>query len=385
MKVATGRQRSIQSVIDLLQNPEFCQDARRIIEAAKPFYAQAPSPEEWQRLVVDLVEPFGKRWGVVPPTSGALLDLDPRREPAEAIGAGCWGIVLLSTQTTNREIRARIKSIRNVIRKRHRDALDLRRVQLARWLEEFREEEFPHFTRSAIARAVFGRRTGLRRPTKTQAVKGLPMNEEQRLWEKYREAGVPADKIEQRIYRKLRGSEAPASAALRMSQSRYLRWVEQRNEALATPIQSEPLSYALTHLFRALLDESDATVRQRAIDVRNAFVGASVPERTKAEQRDEASQHQPPEALESTLWGLVPVFSWTKDLDVQASVKKLRIMMRQQARDGADLTPATRPNQFEPLSDALLSLFRALADREDVVVRRQALEARATLLRGASC
>ena len=190
MRHASGQHPSIQSVIDLLQNAEFCRDALRIIEAAKPLYTQASSPEEWQRLVTDLVQPFKKRWGVVPPTSGELLDADPRRGPVEAIGSGRWGIVLVSTETTDRETRARIKKIRNVIRKQHRDALDLRRVQLARWLETF-QREFPHFTRSAIARAVLGRRKGFRRPTKAEVIAGLSMNEEQQLKEKYREAGIP--------------------------------------------------------------------------------------------------------------------------------------------------------------------------------------------------
>src|SRR5438309_6486469 len=216
MKRTTGRQPSIQSVIDLLQNSEFCEDAWRIIEEAKKLYAQGPPPEEWQRLTADLVQPFQDRWGVVPPTTGELLDADPRRGPVDAIGSGRWGIVLVSAETTDREIRARIKKIRGVIRKQHRDALDRRRVQLARWLEEL-QGDYPHFNRSAIARAVSGRRTGLRRPTTAEAIAGISWNEEQRLTKQYREAGVPDNKIDQRIFRQLRGSEAPASAALRMS------------------------------------------------------------------------------------------------------------------------------------------------------------------------
>ena len=372
MKRTTGRQPSIQSVIDLLQNSEFCEDAWRIIEEAKKLYAQGPPPEEWQRLTADLVQPFQDRWGVVPPTTGELLDADPRRGPVDAIGSGRWGIVLVSAETTDREIRARIKKIRGVIRKQHRDALDRRRVQLARWLEEL-QGDYPHFNRSAIARAVSGRRTGLRRPTTAEAIAGISWNEEQRLTKQYREAGVPDNKIDQRIFRQLRGSEAPASAALRMSLRRDQRRLEQLTQALATPIQSEPLSHMLSLLFLALSAEDNAAVKQHALAVQAACV---------AVYADAQPRLRP--LLGDGLLGLVLVFPWTTDADVRAQVQAIRVRLRakRENRDGVTRVPQEL-NAPSPC-EALLLLFRALSEGDELKIKQVAVTVRASFLKASA-
>ena len=330
--------------------------------------------------MVEMAQPFFARWGVLPPQTGELLDADPRRRLVEAIASGRWGIVPVFQWTKNHEIRERVRKIRSVIGKQHRDALILRDEQLMGWLEAC------GFHRPAIARAVSGRQTGLRRPTKAQAIARTSEDHERQLYEEYRNRGLTEAKIEQQVYKRLRGSEAPASAAVRMGERRYIDRTERLNEALATPIQSEPLSEALTVLFRALLhDEDDATVKRRAGAVSNAFVGASGPP-ARIGQRIAVPSEQPPlEALVSDRWGIVLVFPWTTEPDIRASIKKLRTMVQPQPQDGSGPAPAARPIQFEPLSDALIPLFRAVANQDDAAVRRYALEARAAFLRaGAS-
>ena len=365
-----------EEVLDLLKNLEFCADAQSTIAEAAEITIQPFSVEERQSRLERLGQEFEKRWGVTPPTTSELLDSDPRRRFVDAIASGRWGLVAVFPGTTNRQIRGDLKKIRSVIRKQHQDALITRHAQLVRWLQIL------GFDRPTIARAIFQRRTGLHRPTKAQAIARTPERREQQLVEQYRGLGLTKKEIDRKIYRRLRGSEAQASAAIRMTEQRYVTRLERLNQNLASPVQAEPLSHALTILFRALPDENSATVRHHATAVRDAFVGVAVPPRTTVEQ---LSAHSPLEAIVSGRWGVVLVFPWTSDLEIRAPVKKLRTMMRQQPQDGSEPTPVARPNQFEPMSDALISLFRAVTDREDIVVRRHAFEARATFVQaGAS-
>jgi hypothetical protein len=362
-----GGGRSVEEVLDLLKDPEFCADATRTITEAAAMAAQASSFEEWEPRAKQLGGLFLERWGVPPPTSGELADPDPRRRFVDAIASGRWGVVPVFPGVTNRQIQASIKKIRSVIRKQHQDALANRHAQLLRWLEVI------GFGRPTIARTVFGRQTGLRRPTKAAVIARTPERRERQLYKQYRGLGLTDKQIEQKIYKRLRGSEVPASAAVRMAEQRYVTRLKGLNKNLAMPVQSEPLSHALTTLFRSLPDENDATVKRHAIAVRDAFVHAAVP--------DEPPHHQSPEAVVvSVLWGIVPVFPWTTDADSRASVGKLRLMMRPQSQGSPGLAQTPRPRPFEPLSDGLISLFQALG-KDDVVVRRHALEARAIFFR----
>ena len=73
------RTRSIQDVIELLGNPDFCDDARRLIAAAATLREQGSPLEEWLRKVGERAAPVRARWGVLPPQTGELLAPDPRR------------------------------------------------------------------------------------------------------------------------------------------------------------------------------------------------------------------------------------------------------------------------------------------------------------------
>ena len=135
---------------------------------------------------------------------------------------------------------------------------------------------------------------------------------------------------------------------------------------------------ALTLLFRALPNENNASVRLPTIAVRDAFEGA-VAQVATAERRDADPQHDRLEVILSGRWGTLPVFPWTTIPGIRASIKELRAMVQPQPQDGTGLAPAARPTPFEPLSDALISLFRALS-QADLVVRRHAFETRAIFL-----
>ena len=77
----------------------------------------------------------------------------------------------------------------------------------------------------------------------------------------------------------------------------------------------------------------------------------------------------------SSQWGVVPVFGWTTDPKIRAVVTRIRTMMRSNPLD-----PATARIPVEPLSDALITLLRTLAEPDDAAVRRAALGARAAFL-----
>lgn len=366
-KLAAGR--SARAVLDLLKDPEFCADAQRVLQRAAALRAQAPPPEEWQRRTQELVQPFLARWGVVPPTTSELLDADPRRRLVQAIASGRWGVVPVFPWTTDREIRGRAKKIRSMIGKQHKDALVSSAAQLVQWLEAC------GFKRPTIARAVFRRRTGLSRPTKTQAIARAPEYRERQLYEKYGRLGLTENKIEQRVYKRLRGSEAPASAVVRVTARRYVKRIERLNEVLVTPVQSEPLSHELTTLFRALPDADGAAVKQLALAVQAGLAAAS------ADQHGAAAQPGLHEALASGRWGLVLVFPWTTDPDIRAHVNAVQAVIRAPT-DGATQAPAT-PSDASP-SDKLMLLFQALAESNDGQIKDLAMAARASFLKAST-
>jgi hypothetical protein len=368
------RKPSIQAVIALLNDPEFAGDARRVIAEGAAVRAQAPMLEGPPERVLELGHAFLARWGILPPPTGELLDADPRRRVVEAIASGNWGIVQVFPPTTDREIHARVENIRRAIRRRHKDSLEARKAQLVAWLQDCGAG----FDRKAIARAVYGWTKGLSRPTKAQAIARTTRKRETALYQKYRQeyrelgiAEADIDRLaEQRVYRTLRGSEAPANAALRMVESRYFARLQQLNTNLATPIKSEPLSHALTTLFRAL-DEDNATVRQHAAHAKVVFSGDSVEPLLPGQPSKADSRSRGSDGIESADWGVVPVFPWTTDPDIRALVKSIRTRIRAPRRDGGPPTPPPSAGS-EPYSSALRRLFRALAHEDDAAVKRHA-------------
>ena len=378
---------SPEAVIAMLDDPDFCDEARSVIAEAKVLYEQATSSDESKEKIIARAQSFRGRWGVWPPQTGELLDPDPGRRVGEAIASGNWGIVLVFPWTTDREIYACIKKIRSTISKWHKDSLNFYTAQLEGWLEDCGAG----FGRKAIVRAVRRRTKALSRPTTRQAIaraaRETPERETelyQKYRQQYRELGIAEADIdrlaEQRVYRALRGSEAPAHAALRMAGSRYLDRINELNPDLATPIQSEPLSHALTTLFREL-KEDNASVRQHAVHAKVVFLGDLV-EPVAPDQPSTGGPHsQQVEAIESGQWGVVPVFPWTTDPDVRALVKSIRSRIRTPRRNRALPTEAPAlSTESEPYSPALTTLFRVLAHEDDAVVKRHARAVLASFL-----
>jgi hypothetical protein len=370
VKPKSAGRRSVDEVLALLTDRDFCADAQRTITEAAEITVQRTTIEERQQQLERLGQKFVDKWGVLPPTTGELLDSDPRRPLTDAMASGHWGLVLLFPCTTNRQVRTAVQQIRSVIRKQHRDAVVARHAQLVRWLGN------AGFDDPTIARAVFHRRSGLRRPTEKQANAWTPEPRQQYVYGHYLGLGFTPTQAQQRLTKRIRGSEALASAAIRMATTRYVTRLKQLNEHLAKPIQSESLSHALTMLFRALPDETIVTIKQLVIRVRGAL-GRAVASPQTTRRRDER-----PRSLEPMLmghWGAIPIFPWTTDFNIRAAIKTLRTTMGPPQQQDSRRAPAIRPTPFEPLSDALIALLRAVTDQGNAV-RRRALELRTAFL-----
>ncbi len=307
---------TIEGALALLENPEFRKDAFRILQRVVKLRKKAVDPNTVPRKVQRLGMEFEKRWGILPPTTGEVLDPDPRRWISDAVAAGQWGVLLVTPLTTNRQIRDTIRRIRKVVPKRHQDALVRSPAQLVQWLDT-------HFKRPAIARAVFGRKTGLRRPTKAQAIAGVSSDRESKLYEQLKAAGLTPREAEQRVYRLLRGSEAPATAAIRMKQRRYAEDLERLTTDLAHPVKLEPLSYALTILFRALPNVKEAEVRQLGRAVCGSFHRAFKAASSKTRRAKAAGP-----------WAIVPIFPWTTYPEIRRWVGRVRKAIRNQPDAG---------------------------------------------------
>jgi hypothetical protein len=257
----------IRSVLALLENPAFCDEALQLIRAIAAFVAASPCDRQEVTFVLEKTAPFIEKWGVLPPHAGALVNPTPARAVADAVMSSRWGVLPIFAWTTEREIRPALHRIRRVVRKQHQDAETARRAQLARWLEDCGLG----FSRPAIAGAVWGRQRGLRRRSKAQALAQLPEKVERAWYQAYLAQGRSSQQAERLTMKRARGSEAPASATARMAERRYEQDLERLNATLASPVSSEPVSAALTRLYRA--DRDDPAELGRALAaLRNALI-----------------------------------------------------------------------------------------------------------------
>src|SRR5262249_45097042 len=176
------------------------------------------------------------------------------------------------------------------------------------------------FDRATIARVVYERASGLRRATKAEAIARISEAREHELYLEYRRKGVPERRISALVLRKLRGSEPRATASVRMAEHRYLEGLEHLNQSLAVPIQSDPLSHALTILFRDLPITDAAVMRRHADAVHTALMGATKgPDGTLV-----APPHAVAEAILAGRWGLVRLFPWTTIPETAEAIKQIR-------------------------------------------------------------
>ena len=366
------RGKSIEEVLALLSDPDFVRDVKQFIGEAAALRQQALSLDEWTRRAPEIAQGFRERWGVWPPHTLEVLDADPRRRIVDALASGRWGILSVFAWTTDIEVGRLVKGIRRVVGKRHTDSLGTREIQLVRWLEDCGHG----FQRPEIARAVFGRDKGLRRRTAAEAIRTTPEETERALYARYKKLGFGDHEIERRVMRRLRGSEPPATAAIRMAGSRYERQLEDLNTKLVAPVGSEPLSQALTPLFRELPDLDAVPLRRRVRAVVEAF--ETVRSRETKSRRTKAPQWA--ERTDASSWGIVPVFTWTTYPEIRVSVRRIR----QGIRDHKAASQAPAGVLTAGRSSATAALARLLAGAcqdDDVMLNHLAIALRDSFVR----
>lgn len=256
----------------LLKSPQFCSESQALLTRIANFASATNDTHQRDAFLEEQTVPFLQRWKVLPPQASNLVSPDSRRDRVAAIASGRWGVVPVFASTTSKEIQDAVRIIRRTIRHEHQDAENARRAQLAAWLESL------GFSRPEIGKAVWGRRDGLRRATRGQALRGISEDAETALLVKFLGEGLTRKKAEQRIYKLLQGSEPKVTAAVRMARQRYADRLNRLNTALAHPEMSEPISHALTLVLRAETRGADAAeIRRLVAALRRALIGPPRP------------------------------------------------------------------------------------------------------------
>lgn len=266
--VGDRTRRTAAEILALLQDDQF-RDAAYCLHrqvAALRGSGRSEFTEAAQSAVIELGNAFKEEWGVLPPPAPDLVNPDPRRPTVYMIASGRWGLVPVFPWTTDGEIREQVRAIRRTIKKQHQDAMNAHRIRLVDYLSA------NGCSRADAARAVFARKTGLRRPTAAEATRKIPESQETALLEHLMAGGRSYREAEKIVARRARGSEPRAVAAIRVAERRYERDRDRLNAELERPMVSEPLSHALTNLFRALPDGEDIRIRELALTARKSFL-----------------------------------------------------------------------------------------------------------------
>lgn len=230
--------------LELLGEPAFIADLTAIFVARRVLQAGGDPPSHLTP------QQFFEKYGILPRGSDydSVMSLnqpeDPDREAAAILG-GRWGIIRVFPWTTDAEVREARKGLRQAFRRvgatEHQDQDRLRSRQ-ATWLWQCR------YSNVQIAKAVWGRQRGLRRPTRAQAVRRVDGERETALMQRYAKPGRSYREQERLTVRRLRGSEASAGGMVRQAIARERKRRAGARAARAAPAALEPVAAALTTL-----------------------------------------------------------------------------------------------------------------------------------------
>ena len=242
-------------MVMLLDDSTFRSDAVSVLDQFRQMNEAAPTQHEWAckfpAYAEMYVAPFVRKWGVFPPTDQELVEKEPWKEVVFSILTGCWGVIPVFPWTGEQEITKQAAKIRRAIGKIHRDAEGRRRGMIASWIR-MHPSSHGLAPRSEIAAAVWRRRRGLRRPSKAQAIQKISEEEETRLIRHYIGLGLSHGEAGRRIYKRARGSEAPAAAMVRTAEARRKKENDEFHKDLESPRQCDETGYYLTMLLREI-------------------------------------------------------------------------------------------------------------------------------------
>ena len=246
---------TIPEIVALLDNKRFRRDAITVLDQFRLLNETAPTQQEWDRRFLihaeEHIAPFVRRWAVLAPIDRELVENEPSKEVIFSILTGRWGVIPVFPWTSESDIKSQAAKIRRAIGKIHKDAEGKQRGMIARWIRmnPSRQGLAP---RAEIAVAVWRRRDGLRRPTRAQAIQKLPDEEEAELLSSYKKQGLSHGQASRRVYRRARGSEAPAVRMVRAAESRQEQASIAFQKELQSPKQLDKAGYYLTMLLREI-------------------------------------------------------------------------------------------------------------------------------------
>jgi hypothetical protein len=249
----------LEDIVDLLNNQEFIADSRDYWGHYKAQSERIGLDRlEWERQAPDFMskflDPFAEKWGGVYPPPDELLSSPLRLGTQSATMTGRWGIIPVYPWTTEKEVKNRMKNIQRAIGKEHQDFRVFYLSHVARWLRDFYIS--PKTGRppglGKIAAAVWGRKKGLRRPSKRAGIASLSVELEAKLMQRYIAKGKTRQEATRLIYQRARGSEAPASAMVRMALNRLRDRRIDTDKAITDPQKTDQLGLAITMILREL-------------------------------------------------------------------------------------------------------------------------------------
>jgi hypothetical protein len=253
-----GLATEVQRLRRLLRRPDFrrenlalLQDVARL-RAAHP--KGIPGPE-WDAFLRRRVVPFAKRWKAWPSIDPDLFR--PARSPLSAMLSGQWGVVPVFAWTTDAELRAATRRVRQRIGRRHQDARTPERAMLSRWLET------NGIPRREIPRLLGWRADGADRPTAAATLAHVSEARLQAMIRRLVKRGWSEREARREVVRRLRGTEVPASRMVRLSQARFDATRHALEAALIDPPPADALSATISRVVRArVLIQDEAELMQ---------------------------------------------------------------------------------------------------------------------------
>jgi len=243
---------TIAQMVALLSDPDFLRGSAQLYNKGSLWHQKHPTQEKWNqhwpKFSQKIIDPFIGTWGVRPPPYELLVYIQ-KRNPIFSVMNGQFGLIPIFPWTPIQEIRKRAATIRKAIGKVHRDSKGLPKGFIAQWVRSH-PSKTGKAPREEIARAAWGRTTGLQRSSQAEVMARITEKQEAELYSRYNREGVSYKEVERKIYRHAMGSEAPAVATARMAEKRAEHFRDNFYRSLVASDQLDTLGYATSLLLR---------------------------------------------------------------------------------------------------------------------------------------
>lgn len=270
----------LKNIVALLNDHQFIADSRIYQDHYRAHSERiGPNKVEWERqapaFMSKFLDPFIAKWGGAYPLPSELLSSPIWQKKETATMTGRWGVIPVYPWTTAEEVNHQAKQIQKAIGKKYKEFMVSRHATIAKWLSDSyistRTNKPPRY--SDIAAAVWGRKKGLRRPSKEDGIANLSEKREIELMRAYKAKGKTPQEAERLIYQRARGSEAPAAAMVRTALSRLRKEQDSLKNVITHPEKTDKLGLAITMLLRELPASASTPHDLKAIRAKAVALG----------------------------------------------------------------------------------------------------------------